>query len=328
MDPSFTATYADEVFSGAISSTHELWVTGTVAGHTHIYSHSNPDPVGLHYCTGSVRAIHFSSTNDSFFSGDSSGNLFLIDIATNATVFSHPKAHRHSIECIDHISSSVYVVGDTGGAIRVWDLRADNIVHNYSVEDDYVSDLAVVDAKNFAATHGNGVASLFSVSMGKRKQYYQQENDDFTSLTYSPSSSELMISSSKPQIYVAKYPSLDFVGQAPGNSKSPIVMIRVLTNARNRAAVAHEDGTVHIADIAPNRGIFAFRAHGPGLRGGTVTGTELMTWSGEKTVKKWDLAEVAELEPERRPRPKHARSRKRQKGVKVTEKEDDFFADF
>jgi hypothetical protein len=120
----FSADYSDEIFSGAIASSHELWVIGTVAGHTHLYSASNTESVILHYCTGSVRALNFSLTNDTSISGDSSGNLFLIDAATQSTGFSRQKAHRQSLECIVHLSSSVYVAGDIGGAIRFWDVRA------------------------------------------------------------------------------------------------------------------------------------------------------------------------------------------------------------
>jgi WD40 repeat protein len=327
-DPTFAATYSDEIFSGAISSSHELWLTGTVSGHTRLYSRSNPDPVILHYCSGSVRAVHFSPTNDTFISGDSSGNLFVIDVLTQSTVFSRQKAHRQSLECIDHLSSSLYVVGDTGGAIRVWDIRANAAVQNYSVEDDYVADVLAIDSKNFAACHANGVTSVFSINMAKRKQYYQQEDDDFTSLTYCSLTSHLMIGSSKPQVYVAKYPSLDFVGQAPGNSKSPIVVIRALPDAHNRTVIGHEDGTVCVSDIAPNRSIYAFQAHKETLCGGTLAGTELMTWGADRTVKKWELEELSHLEPGKKPRRKHARGKKKQKGVKVAEKTDDFFADF
>jgi WD40 repeat protein len=329
-EPTFTATYPDEIFCGAISPSHDLWLTGTVAGHTRLYSTSTStsSPLLFHYSIGSVRALHFSPTNSSFLSGDSSGNLFLFDVTTHTPISIIQKAHRQPIECLSHLSSSIYIAGDTGGQIRVWDIRTTSSVQTYSVEDDYVADIVSIDSKNFVASHANGVTSVFSIKMPKRKQFYQQEDDDFTSLTYCEISSDLMMSSSKPKVYVAKYPSLDFVAQAPGNSRSPIVVIRALAGMRNRVVIGQEDGTVCVADVAPNRGIYAFRAHEQALRGGVLVDTELMTWGGEKGVRKWEIGEIALIEPGKKGRKKHARGKKKQKGVRIAEKKDDFFADY
>jgi hypothetical protein len=92
--------------------------------------------------------------------------------------------------------------------------------------------------------------------------------------------------------------------------------------------IGHEDGTVCVSDIAPNRGVYAWRGHEEGLRGGAISGTELMTWGAERKVKKWDLREIAQMEPDKTAKLKQKPGKKKQTGVKLAKRADTFFADF
>jgi WD40 repeat protein len=327
LTPIFSQSFPAEVFSGSISQSHESWAIGTLTGYTTLYSSSTPEGVMLRYCSGSVRALEFSEANDSFLSGDSSGTVFLIDVRTQAPSFARQKGHSDSIECMQFLDSSTFVAGDTGGHIRVWDIRSNNPVQTYFPEDDYVSDLAVVDSKNFISSHGNGVATVLTLSSVKRKQYYKQEDDDFTSMTFSPATLNVIIGSSRPKTYTVKYPSLDFVCEGSANTKSPIVSLRLMKGTENRVVIVQEDGCVCINDIAPNHAIFAYRSH-DGTRGAALGGLRLMTWGSDKVAKIWDLEELAQREFVPGGRKKHTQGKKKKKPLKIMDVEDDFFKNF
>ena len=170
---------------------------------------------------------------------------------------------------------------------------------------------------------------MFNSQMNKRKQYYVQEDDDFSTVTYSKYLNYVIIGSSRPKIYVTKFPSLDFVCESPGNSKSPISVMRSIDSAQNRVVMAQDDGTICIAEIAPNRSVVAVRAHNSDIIGGTLQGNTFMTWASDKTFKIWDLTELAKT-PLVKPSKKKGKKGKKSKtmGVKVTEHKDDFFSDY
>lgn len=330
IDPVFTTTVSADIFAGAISPSYDLYAIGTVYGETILHSKALSNPLSLQYCSGSVRSLEYGEGNDILLSADSGGGLYVTDLASNRNTFSLKKAHNTQMECAKFLTTSTVVSGDTAGRLKVWDLRTGKTVRVYSPEDDYVSDICVIDSRSFVATHGNGVTSVFSLTSNKRKQYYKQEDDDFVSVTYSPFMQYVLIASSKPRIYVAKYPSLDFVCEAPGVTKSPIVTLRMLPGTQCRVAMAHEDGCVCISDIAPNRPVYAFRAHKNTLmRSAVMTGSRMMTWDSDRTVHIWDLEEISHREVEKdKSKKKRGKNGKKKTSIRITEKGDDFFSNY
>ena len=328
MDPIFDYTCSDQPFSGCIAPNLSTWIVGTISGDVLIFSKETKDPTTSHFVSGSVRSVEFDETGRNFVTGDKSGNIFLTDIEILENSVSIKRAHHESIECIRFITSSLIAVGDTGGYIKIWDLRSSKAVQSHRYEQDFISDIAVVDEKNFITTCGLGCANIININSPKRKQYYVQEDDDFSTVTYNYFMNHIVIGSSKPKIYVTKYPSMDFVCESPGNSKSPIVLIRSFKTERNRVAICHDDGSICIAEISPNRSVVAFRAHKDNIFGGTLQGTTMMTWDHDKIVKIWDLSEISKT-----PLPSSSKNKKKgkkQKKMRVAIKEhpDNFFAEY
>ena len=326
LDPVFSFTAPSEVFSASVASSGSVWALGMITGRTALFSKSHEGAINLSYASGSVRALDFSGDGSHFLTGDASGGLYITDAETQRNTWSHKKAHNDRIECVRFLSPTTVVAGDLDGRIKVWDSRTNKLVHSYRPEDDYCSDIAVVDSSHFVASHGNGVVSVFTTGSSKRKQYYKQEDDDFVSVTYCPFAEYVMTASSKPRIYVSRYPSLDFVCEAPGNTRSPIVTLRVFPGAQSRVAMAQEDGSICVSDIAPNRPIHAFRAHKELLRGAEMAGNFMLTWDAKKSVCMWDLTELSQREAEKRKRKKG--QKRKQNTIRVAEKEDDFFKDY
>jgi len=326
LDPVRSFAAPSEVLSGAMSGSYETCAIGTVTHETILLHQALDEPTVLRHCSGTVRALSFSETGDCLLTGDSTGSLFLVDVHTHERTWAVPRAHCDRIECSAFLSSSTVVVGDITGRIKVWDLRASKAVRGYRPEDEYVADFAVIDSQNYVVAHGNGVASVFSVGSTTRKQYYKQEDDDFVSIAYAPFMSYVLTASSKPRIYVTRYPELDFVAEAPGNTKAAIVAVRMLPGAPCRAAIAQEDGSICVADISPNRPIQAFRAHKALVRGAAMARTRMVTWDSDKNVRIWDLAELAGRRLEKRK--KRKKGKKKQTTIPVAEKEDNFFKDY
>ena len=326
LDPVSSYTAPTEILSGAVAASGSVWALGLITGQTVLFSKSQENPTKLGYADGSVRALEFSEDNAKFLTGDASGSLYITDIETGRSVWKHKNAHNTKIECVRFLSPTTVVAGDLDGRIKVWDTRSKKFVHSYRPEDDYCSDIAVVDSTHFVASHGNGVVSVFTTTSSKRKQYYKQEDDDFVSVTYCRFADYVMTASSKPRIYVAKYPSLDFVCEARGNTHSPIVTLRTFPGAQSRVAMAQEDGSVCVYDISPNHPIHAFRAHKETLRGAEMTGTFMITWDSKKQSNVWDLTELGQRQAERGN--KRKRGKKKHNTIRVAEKEDDFFKDY
>lgn len=328
MDPIFSYEFTEHFFAGSITPNLETWALGTIQGNILIFSKENNKPTTLRFSSGSVRSIEFDHSGENFIVGDKLGNIFLskTDSYDNPTTIKH--GHHDSIECIRYITPDIVVAGDTSGYIKVWDLRTQKAVQTYRPDQDYISDIVVINDTYFVTTNGIGSCSVFNLNMSKRKQYYVQEDDDFTTVTYSNYLNNIIIGSSRPKIYVTKYPSLDFVCESPGNSKSPIVMIRSIDAAQNRVVMAQEDGTFCIAEIAPNRSVVAIRAHNSDIIGGTLQGTTLMTWAGDKSFKIWDISELSKTPLVKPSKKKGKKGKKTKMGVKVTEHENDFFANY
>ncbi|KAK8870311.1 WD domain repeat-containing protein 55 [Tritrichomonas musculus] len=328
MDPIFSYEHTKQFFSGSIAPNLDVWAAGTIEGDIFLFKKGEEKPNNLRFSTGSVRSIEFDHTGENFITADNLGNIFVANLNSLEKPTQIRHAHHESIECMRFLTESVIVVGDYGGHIKIWDLRTQKAVQTYRPDQDYISDIVTINDTNFVTTNGIGSCSVFNSNMNKRKQYYVQEDDDFTTVTYSKYLNFIVIGSSRPKIYVTKYPSLDFVCESPGNSKSPIVFIRSIDSAQNRVAMAQGDGSVCIAEISPNRSVIAFQAHKGDIIGGTLQGTTLMTWGFDQFIKIWDLGEISQT-PLVKPKNKKKKGKKvKGMGVKVTGHKDDFFSNY
>lgn len=327
MNAIFNHRLNEEIMSGAVSQSQTNWALGSISGVINVFTKSVDNPIEHRFCTGSVRSLQFSDDSKNLLAGDRNGNLFVADLETNEQIFSKKSAHAEAIECVKFLSPDTFVVGDTGGNVKVWDIRTGKHTHVYpQVEKDYVADIVAIDSMNFVVASGNGVASYFRTNKNKRVQYYMQENDDFTSITYNSFQNHVVISSSKPKIYVMKYPDFDFVCEAPGNNKkSPILMVKAIKTTPNRYVMVQEDGTVCITEICPNRPIDAFRAHKSDARGAFLEGTTLLTWDSDHIASVWDLTKLSQAAPAKKPKGKKKSKRNRSIAVKNN---DNFFNDF
>ncbi|KAH0785953.1 WD repeat-containing protein 55 [Histomonas meleagridis] len=297
-----------------------MWAVGTITGQLTLFHKGTNETSGFHNCIGSVRAIEFNEVSDNFASGDKSGNLYITDISKEKCIFSQKHGHDEPIECIRYLSSSTIAVGDTGGSVKIWDIRDGKCTRTFKYDNDFIADIAVVDNNNIIICNSCGVTSVVRISQNKRIEYYQQEDDDFTSLTYNPLNTRIIVSSSRPKIYCVKYPSLDYLFDVTPNTHSSIVMVRQIPSQLERIVTTQEDGSVSILNVHPNRPIFAFRAHKETLLGSCASGTILMTWANDNTAKLWDIAEKSEMAYSK------PKSGKKRKTVRVLEEKDDFFA--
>ncbi|OHT07281.1 hypothetical protein TRFO_24621 [Tritrichomonas foetus] len=328
MDPTFSYTSKDTLFSGALSPKLDRWSLGTISGDVYMFQKGIEEPQKITFSSGSVRSIEYDSKGENLISGDKSGNIFLTNIETLDNSVSIKRAHHDSIECIRFLSESVIVSGDTGGYLKIWDLRTTKATQTYRYEQDYISDIAVVNETSFVSTNGIGCANVIDSRSAKRKQYYVQEDDDFTTVAYMKFLNYAVIGSSKPKIYVTRYPSLDYICESPGNSKSPIVVMRSFDTERNRAVIAQDDGSVCILEISPNKSVVAFKAHKSDIIGGCLQGTTFMTWGNDSMAKIWDLSELSKMQIEKDKSKRKKGKKFKNMGVKVRDHQDNFFSNY
>lgn len=331
MKPQWSKSFSSTIMSGAISQNENYWALGMITGQLSLFSKTNPDTCFDFYnCTGSVRAICFNSMSDSFCSGDKSGNIFVTDINSEKILYSRKGAHKESIECIKYVDSNTLAVGDTGGAVKLWDIRDDKVINTFKYENNYIVDLDVVEGTHLVICNAEGVVSVVKLSNGKRYQYYQQEDDDFSAMTicYGYQYPKILVASSKPRIYVVKFPDLDFICEAAANTDSPVVMANQIKTRSDRIVTAQEDGSVSILDICPNRSIYAFRAHDKkaSLYGAHNVGNKTLTWASDNSAKMWDIEEIANMDYVKPSKRRTKNQKKKKRTVKVEEERDDFFS--
>lgn len=326
MDPIFSYEAKESFFAGCISPTNNVWVGGTIEGNIFLFHKDVPNPTSICYSSNSIRAIEFDEIGATFLSGDKSGTLYLTDTNTLQNSLTIKNAHHSSIECLKFLTPHTVVVGDTSGFIKLWDLRTEKAEQTARPDQDYLSDIVAINDQNYVTVNGIGSCSVWTTHSNKRKQYYVQEDDDFTTVTYSTFLNYIIIGSSRPKLYVTQYSSLDFVCESPGNTKSAIVAVRYLTNTQNRVIVAQDDGTCYLTEISPNRPVVAFQAHQHDIIGATLRGTQFMTWGNDKTIKIWDLEELSTME--RKKASKGKKKKTKVTNVSILKKKDDFFTDY
>lgn len=327
IDPVFSDHFSSDVFSAAITQNAQQWAIGLFDGNVKLYSQGNSNPQEIHPCIGSTRALEFNPNDFSLVVGDQHGSIHIFDSTTLQETFTQKSGHNTSIETIKYLSENILVSGDTDGTVKVWDIRSSKCLQRFKPVQDYVADIAPVDGQQFIVATGDGQGHLYHISRQKRLQYYQQEDDDFTSCCYDPFCRIAVFSSDRPKVYSVRVPSFDFVSGCATLSKKPIIMVRSLGNINCRITVVHDDGVVLISDIYPNKQIYSFKSDNNPLRGAALSGTRLITWNNNKEAKIWDLTNFKTCAPITGKANSSKSNRKNRKNIIIHKKHDPFFDD-
>ncbi|CAH1766115.1 20048_t:CDS:2 [Entrophospora sp. SA101] len=132
--------FNEQVFDISFHPNQNVIATGLITGEIfcHRYScDSNQENEKLL----SLRA-HRKPCRGLIFNHDGSNkSLKKISLESSSVIVEKSKAHDNPINCIKLLNENLLVTGDDDGIIKLWDLRSESNVMEYSEHEDFISDL-------------------------------------------------------------------------------------------------------------------------------------------------------------------------------------------
>uniref|UniRef100_A0A8D3B433 WD repeat-containing protein 55 n=1 Tax=Scophthalmus maximus TaxID=52904 RepID=A0A8D3B433_SCOMX len=192
----------------ALHPSRDLLVCGDVDGDVYAYSYSctegeNREVWSSGHHMKSCRQVRFSADGLQLYSVSRDKAVHLLDVERGQLVTRIRGAHGAPINSLLLVDENILATGDDGGTLKVWDMRKGTAFMDVKQHDDYISDIAVDQAKRILLTaSGDGTMGVFNIKRRRFELQSEFQSGDLTSVALMKRGKKVVCGSSEGTIYI------------------------------------------------------------------------------------------------------------------------------
>uniref|UniRef100_A0A3B5AUP0 WD repeat-containing protein 55 n=1 Tax=Stegastes partitus TaxID=144197 RepID=A0A3B5AUP0_9TELE len=316
----------------ALHPSRDVLVCGDVDGDVYAFSYSctegeNRELWSSGHHLKSCRQLRFSEDGLKLFSVSRDKAVHLLDVEQGRLVTRIRGAHGAPINSLLLVDENILATGDDGGTLKVWDMRKGTSIMDLKHHEDYISDIAVDQAKRILLTaSGDGTMGVFNIKRRRFELLSEYQSGDLTSLAIMKRGKKVVCGSSEGTIYIFNWNGFGATSDRFAVKAESIDCIVPVSDSI--MCTASMDGHIRAINLLPNRVIGCIGQHvGEPIEelAKSRDSRFLVSCGHDQLVKFWDISNLPGTKVQ------EYRKRKKKDGrmKSLTKKalgDDDFFA--
>ncbi|KAM7366642.1 hypothetical protein PAMP_016063 [Pampus punctatissimus] len=249
----------------ALHPSRDMLVCGDVDGDVYAFSYSctegeNRELWSSGHHMKSCRQVRFSADGLQLYSVSRDKAVHLLDVERGQLVTRIRGAHGAPINSLLLVDQNILATGDDGGTLKVWDMRKGTAIMDLKHHEDYISDIAVDQAKRILLTaSGDGTMGVFNIKRRRFELLSEFQSGDLTSVALMKRGKKVVCGSSEGTIYIFNWNGFGATSDRFAVKAESVDCILPITD--NIMCTASMDGYIRAINLLPNRVIGCIGQH-------------------------------------------------------------------
>ncbi|XP_068164299.1 WD repeat-containing protein 55 [Antennarius striatus] len=249
----------------ALHPSRDILVCGDVDGDVYAYSYSctlgeNREVWSSGHHLKSCRQVRFSADGLKLYSVSRDKAIHLLDAERGQLVTRIRGAHGAPIYSLLLVDENILATGDDRGTLKVWDMRKGMAIMDLTHHEDYISDIAVDQAKRILLTaSGDGTMGVFNIKRRRFELLSEYQSGDLTSVALMKRGKKVVCGSSDGTIYLFNWNGFGATSDRFAIKAESVECIIPITD--NIMCTASMDGYIRAINLLPNRVIGCIGQH-------------------------------------------------------------------
>ncbi|KAJ1968173.1 WD repeat-containing protein jip5 [Dispira parvispora] len=210
----------------------------------------------------SCRGLSFHPGGTQLFSISRDKSWVCMDVTRSGDiVHTYEKAHEASPTHIRALNHNLFMTGDDEGLVRLWDLRSQKAVKDYTHHFDYISDTNFVESKNtLLVTAGDGHLSILDIRKKQPLAICEDQEDELLSVVPMKHNKKAVVGFQTGVLGLFSWNNWgDVTDRFPGHPDSVDSLCKI---DEDTLCTGGGDGIIRIVSILPNRLVGVIGVHG------------------------------------------------------------------
>uniref|UniRef100_UPI0037E9A791 WD repeat-containing protein 55 n=1 Tax=Semicossyphus pulcher TaxID=241346 RepID=UPI0037E9A791 len=249
----------------ALHPSRDILVCGDVDGDVYAYSYSctegeNKELWSSGHHMKSCRQVRFSADGLKLYSVSRDKSVHMLDAERGQLVTRIRGAHGAPINSLLLVDENILATGDDGGTLKVWDMRKGTSIMDLKHHEDYISDIAVDQAKRILLTaSGDGTMGVFNIKRRRFELLSEYQSGDLTSVALMKRGRKVVCGSSEGTVYIFNWNGFGATSDRFAIKAESVECILPITD--NIMCTASMDGYIRAINLLPNRVIGCIGQH-------------------------------------------------------------------
>ncbi|XP_037335899.2 WD repeat-containing protein 55 [Pungitius pungitius] len=241
----------------ALHPSRDVLVCGDVDGDIYAYSYSctegeNRELWSSGHHMKSCRQVRFSADGLKLYSVSRDKAVHLLDAERGQLVTRIRGAHAAPINSLLIVDENILATGDDGGTLKVWDMRKGTDIMDLKQHEDYISDIAVDQAKRILlTTSGDGTMGVFNIKRRRFELLSEHQSGDLTSVALMKRGRKVVCGSSEGTVYIFNWNGFGATSDRFAIKAESVECIAPITDSI--MCTASMDGYIRAVNLLPNR---------------------------------------------------------------------------
>ncbi|XP_028813754.1 WD repeat-containing protein 55 [Denticeps clupeoides] len=280
----------------------EILAAGDIDGDIYIYAYSciegeNRELWSSGHHLKSCRKVAFSHDGEKLFSVSKDKAVHIMDVEGGKLDMRISKAHSFPINALLIVDENIIATGDDGGTLKVWDLRSGLAFMDLKHHEDYISDIAVDQAKRTLLTaSGDGTMGVFNIKRRRFELLSEFQSGDLTSVAIMKRGRKIVCGSSEGTIYVFNWNGFGATSDRFALQAESVDCIVPITDSL--MCVASMDGVIRAVNLLPSRVVGSVGQHlGEPIEAIACSHNchFLASCAHDQLIKFWDISELPNM---------------------------------
>ncbi|XP_068569190.1 WD repeat-containing protein 55 [Cebidichthys violaceus] len=241
----------------ALHPSRDILVCGDVDGDIYAYSYSctegeNRELWSSGHHLKSCRQVRFSEDGLKLYSVSRDKAVHMLDAERGQLVTRIRGAHGAPINSLLLVDENILATGDDGGTLKVWDMRKGTDIMDLKQHEDYISDIAVDQAKRILlTTSGDSTMGVFNIKRRRFELLSESQSGDLTSVALMKRGKKVVCGSSEGTIYIFNWNGFGATSDRFAIKAESVECIAPITDSI--VCTASMDGYIRAVNLLPNR---------------------------------------------------------------------------
>lgn len=276
----------------------------------------------------SCRKVLFSSDGQKLFSVSKDKAVHIMDVEAGKLLTRIPKAHKAPINALLLVDENIFATGDDEGMLKLWDLRRGTSFMDLKHHEDYISEIAIDQAKRTLLTSsGDGSMGVFNIKRRRFELLSEFQNGDLTSVCIMKRGRKVICGSSEGKLYIFNWNGFGATSDRFAVQAESVDCIVPITDSILCAASI--DGVIRAVSVMPNRVLGSVGQHlGESIEEIAKSRDThfLASCAHDQLVKFWDISSLSDMRVDDYRQKKNRNRRLKALSNKAFDTGQDFFA--